>query len=46
MQSERILKRNGENMLKRFTEEWIPLENKYFKEFKIEEKADLVIRSV
>ena len=46
MQSERILKRNGENMLKRFTEEWIPLENKYFKEFKIEEKADFVIRSV
>ena len=38
-QKERILKRNGEEMLKRFINEWIPKENKYFNEFKIEEKA-------
>ena len=44
-QKERILKRNGEEMLKKFTNEWIPLENKYFNEFKIEEKSDLIIRS-
>ena len=45
-QRERILKRNGEEMLKRFINEWIPKENKYFNEFKIEENADIVIRSV
>ena len=45
-QKERILKRNGEEMLKRFINEWIPKENKYFNEFKIEEKADIIIRSV
>ena len=45
-QKKRILKRNGEEMLKRFINEWIPKENKYFNEFKIEEKADIIIRSV
>ena len=45
-QKERILKRNGEEMLKRFTNEWIPKENEYFKKFKIEEKADIILRSV
>lgn len=29
-QKERIRKRNGEVMLKRFLKEWIPLENRYF----------------
>ena len=46
MQKKRILKRNGEEMLKRFINEWIPKENKYFNEFKIKEKADIIIRSV
>lgn len=46
IQKERILKRNGEEMLKRFINEWIPKENKYFNEFKIEEKADIIIRNV
>ena len=46
IQKERILKRNGEEMLKRFTNEWIPKENEYFNKFKIEEKADIIIRSV
>jgi len=45
-QKARILKRNGEEMLKRFTDEWIPLENEYFNEFKIEQNANSVIRSV
>ncbi len=29
-QEERILRRNGENMLERFRREWIPMEEKYF----------------
>ncbi|WHH60071.1 hypothetical protein [Petroclostridium sp. X23] len=41
-QSSRILKRNGANMLKRFLCEWIPLENRYFKELNIQEQSDLV----
>ena len=39
LQKERIYKRNGEWMLKRFVEEWIPMEHKYFEEYKIREKA-------
>lgn len=42
LQVERILKRNGEWMLKRFVEEWIPMEYKYFDEYKIREKAFVV----
>lgn len=42
-QRERILKRNGMEMYRKFTNEWIPLENKYFDELKIREKADIVI---
>jgi len=43
-QSRRILQRNGEAMLKRFQEEWIPLENMYFSAFAIEKQCDLVFR--
>lgn len=43
LQKERILKRNGEYMLKRFIEEWIPKENLYFDTFNIKEKADIII---
>lgn len=35
-QKERILKRNGEFMLERFLNEWIPLENAYFEKFRID----------
>lgn len=42
LQSERILKRNGPAMYKKFMEEWIPLENYYFTQGKIKEKADMV----
>ncbi len=40
-QRERIEKRNGREMLKRFVEEWIPMENRYFDVFQIKEKSDL-----
>ncbi len=44
-QKERILKRNGEEMLKRFTETWIPMENKYIDYFGIKDKSDIIIRT-
>ena len=34
-QIRRIRERNGEGMLKRFKEEWIPMENRYFESFGI-----------
>ena len=34
-QKQRIIKRNGERMWKRFEEEWIPKENAYFEKFKL-----------
>ncbi|MGI6485894.1 MAG: uridine kinase family protein [Tepidanaerobacteraceae bacterium] len=37
-----ILKRNGVDVLNKYLEEWIPLENKYFEEYKIKERSDLV----
>lgn len=37
-QKRRILKRNGEAMLKRFVEEWIPKENAYLEQFGIREE--------
>ncbi|MEG0306992.1 MAG: uridine kinase [Clostridium sp.] len=42
-QLNRILKRNGEFMLQRFKNEWIPLENNYFTKLNISSKCDLVI---
>jgi uridine kinase len=41
-QSQRILKRNGTAMHRRFLNEWIPLENQYFEKMKIRERSDLV----
>ena len=41
-QSTRILERNGGFMLRRFLEEWIPMENAYFEEMKVREVCDLV----
>mgnify|MGYP000120553628 CR=1 len=41
-QKARILKRNGPSKLKRFVEEWIPLEDMYFNELNIPGKCDLV----
>lgn len=42
-QRKRILKRNGELMLHRFINEWIPKENIYFRTFQIKEKADILL---
>lgn len=41
-QSSRILERNGGFMLRRFLEDWIPMENTYFEGMKIREACDLV----
>lgn len=38
-QRARILARNGEEKYKRFVNEWIPMENKYFETYKIWEKC-------
>ena len=43
-QSMRILKREGADMQKRFLREWIPMENRYFKDKKIQEQSDLIFR--
>ena len=40
-QSRRILQRNGEAMHKRFMDEWIPLENRYFDACRIMDGVDL-----
>lgn len=39
---ERILNRNGAEALETFKNKWIPLEDKYFAEFGIEGKSDIV----
>ena len=39
-QKERILRRNGEAMLSRFLDEWIPMEEQYFETFGIREKEE------
>ncbi len=41
---ERILKRNGASALEVFKSKWIPLENRYFKEFNIESQSDIIIK--
>lgn len=45
VQEERILKRNGNIMLKKFKEIWIPLENKYFDEDKVFKHVDYLKQS-
>ena len=41
MQQSRISKRNGEVCAAQFTEKWIPLEERYFSAYSIEERCDL-----
>ncbi|MDX9888567.1 MAG: (d)CMP kinase [Anaerovoracaceae bacterium] len=43
IQIKRIFLRNGEDIALRFLDEWIPLENFYFRELSIKEVADIVI---
>lgn len=43
IQIERVLKRNGEKMLKNFITKWIPLEENYFSILNIKNKCDITI---
>ena len=43
VQRARIIAREGEEKAEMFFKRWIPMEEKYFSHFKIEEKADVVI---
>ena len=42
----RIMKRNGSRMAEMFRERWIPLEEEYFKNNHICEKADVILRCI
>lgn len=42
-QKERILERNSTEMAKRFFDEWIPLENRYFEYMNVKERCDVVV---
>ena len=42
-QKERILRRNGEAMLSRFLDEWIPMEEQYFETFGIRGKGRVMM---
>lgn len=42
-QRKRIKERDGERMLENFLGQWIPMEEKYFTEFRIRENADIVV---
>ena len=44
-QQRRILARNGEQMLEMFRSRWIPMEERYFAEYSIAKKADLILRN-
>lgn len=41
-QIRRILRRSGPDLLQRFIQEWIPMENRYFSDFQIPKQCDLV----
>ena len=41
----RILERNGAESLEVFRNKWIPLEDRYFKEYGIKEKCDVKIKT-
>ena len=43
VQKERILKRNGEAMAKRFFDEWIPMERVYFEKTDIKKRCGLTV---
>ena len=42
-QRARILARNGEKMLQRFLEQWIPLENAYFEACAVRDCCDIIL---
>lgn len=45
LQQSRIASRNGKERLKDFQERWIPMEERYFEEFDIEKRCDLVVEN-
>ncbi|MEG1782373.1 MAG: uridine kinase [Oscillospiraceae bacterium] len=45
VQLERILSRSNENMLAKFKNEWIPLEDAYFKAFNLRAKGDFALNT-
>lgn len=45
IQLNRIIKRNGTEAAKRFTEKWIPLENTYFQAYDIKEKCQFYFKT-
>jgi uridine kinase len=45
VQKRRILMRSGAKLLRRFEDEWIPLENRYFADLNIIERCDLVFHT-
>lgn len=42
-QKKRIIARDGEAIWPMFESKWIPMENRYFEEFKIKEKSDYIV---
>lgn len=44
-QKERILQRNGAKQWEMFCSRWIPMEMRYFKEFGIKEKCDIIVKN-
>lgn len=44
-QIERILRRSGPNKLKDYINKWIPLENKYFDTYSINQKCNIIVNS-
>lgn len=44
LQRKRIKKRNSPELAKRFFEEWIPMEQRYFEELKIKEQCDMCVK--
>lgn len=46
IQKKRILTRHDADKLKEFEKRWIPLENRYFEFYNIEENADMVINNI
>ncbi len=45
IQMQRIINRNGKEGAENFKNKWIPLEEKYFEHFEIEEKCELVFET-
>ena len=43
LQKERILKRNTSEKAKRFFNEWIPMEQRYFETFQVKEQCNVII---